>query len=122
MLNLVILTPLGKVFEGEVDEVIVPSAQGALGILPSHTPLISTLAPKGVLKAIKGKESIFFALYHGALEVKTDRVIVLSESAFRAASEEEAKAFLSRGREPLKFDDKTVEIGEKYIHHGQARE
>ncbi len=122
MLNLLILTPLGKVYEGEVDEVIVPSAQGALGILPSHTPLISTLADKGVLKAKKGKESLFFAVYHGALEVKIDRVIVLSESAFEAANEEEAKIFLLRGREPLKFDDKTVEIGEKYIHHGQTGE
>ncbi len=117
MLNLLVLTPLGKAYDGNVDEVYVETSKGVLGILPKHTPLLSTLADRGVMKIKKGKEILYFSLYHGAIEVKPDRTIVLTESAFKADSEEEAKARFTKNRDPLSFEDKSVEIGEKYIRH-----
>ena len=42
-LKLEIVSPERMVYDDEVDMVIVPGRNGQLGILPHHTPLISSL-------------------------------------------------------------------------------
>ena len=42
-LTLEIVTPDRSLLREEVDEVVVPGTEGELGILPGHTPLLSTL-------------------------------------------------------------------------------
>jgi F0F1-type ATP synthase epsilon subunit len=42
-LALEIVTPDRSLIREEVDEVVVPGTEGELGILPGHTPLLSTL-------------------------------------------------------------------------------
>ena len=56
--KLEIATPQGKVFEGDVEEVLVPAAQGEIGILPGHTPLLTTIAP-GALGVRQGGKMSF---------------------------------------------------------------
>lgn len=115
MFELLVLTPLGKVLEKEVDAVYVTTSHGRLGLLKDHTPIISELATKGVLKAVSQGEETYLALYHGVLKMHDNRVTILCESAFLAPSEEEAKALLNNQRAPLEFSDHSVQIGEKML-------
>ena len=70
--------------EDNVDMVVAPGAEGALGILPGHAKLISLLA-SGELKFTRGSEEEFFAVFGGFIEVANDRVIILADSAERAS-------------------------------------
>lgn len=90
-LNLVILSPNGVVYQGEVTEAYFPLGNGPIGIYPGHTPYLGQLKPSGVIKIKEVSFPRFFAVKHGALEVKPDnKVIVVTENAVEASSEEEA--------------------------------
>ncbi len=97
--NLSVLTPSGSVFEGEANYILVPSSNGPLGIYGGHTTLIAPLAKKGVLKIEKAnKEEIFFAISFGALEIKKEKTIVLTEIALKASSADEANKLLEESK------------------------
>ena len=60
IMNLEILTPDKKVFEGEVISVTVPGAQGSFEILNNHAPIISILDDGKVIVRSAGKEQKFY--------------------------------------------------------------
>ena len=43
-ITLEIVTPDAKVFSEEVDQVIVPTSNGKIGVLPHHVPVIDKLS------------------------------------------------------------------------------
>ncbi len=90
-LKLEIVTVERVVFSGDVDIVTAPGLDGELGILPHHTPLMTSLAP-GELVARKDGEEYCLAISGGFLEVRPDRVIVLADSAERAEEIDIARA------------------------------
>ena len=67
----------------QVDEVQVPGANGYLGILPGHTPLLATLQV-GTLWYRQGQEKHYLAIAFGFIEVLPDRVTVLADVGERA--------------------------------------
>jgi F-type H+-transporting ATPase subunit epsilon len=75
-LTLDIVTPDKAIVHDDVDEVQLPGWEGALGILPGHTPLLALLKP-GELWYRKGQEKTFFVLDFGMAEVLPDKVTVL---------------------------------------------
>jgi len=93
--------PLGVVsverslFEGDVDFIVATGAEGELGILPRHAPLMTILKP-GALRIKQGGEEQLLFVGGGFLEVLPDRVTVLADVAEHAeeisvASAEEAR-------------------------------
>jgi len=82
-LRLDIVTPEKQLFSGEVDSVLAPGAEGELGILPHHAPLMAALT-MGELVARRGEEELLFAIYGGFIQVLPDRVIVLADVGERA--------------------------------------
>ena len=79
-LLLEIVTPEKLAYRDQVDEVLVPGADGQLGILPHHTPLITTLGV-GELRIRKGAAEEYFAIVGGFLQVRPDKVVVMAETA-----------------------------------------
>jgi len=79
-LLLEIVTPEKLAYRDQVDEVLVPGADGQLGILPHHTPLITTLGV-GELRIRKGASEEYFAIAGGFLQVRPDKVVVMAEIA-----------------------------------------
>ena len=77
-MNLEILTPDKKVFEGEVTSVTVPGTMGSFEILNHHAPIISTLEDGKLTVRGTGKEEIFL-IQGGVVEVSNNKVIVLAE-------------------------------------------
>lgn len=77
-----VVTPEKILYSGEVRMVIAPGESGELGILPLHTPLITTLKPgELVLKYSEKGEQDYIAIDGGFLEVSEDSVIVLADGA-----------------------------------------
>ena len=90
-LLLEIVTPERQVFSDQVDSVVVPGAEGELGVLPHHAPLVSTLGV-GELRIRKGGSEEFFAIVGGFLQVRPDKVVVMAETADIASEIDVAKA------------------------------
>jgi F-type H+-transporting ATPase subunit epsilon len=77
-MNLEILTPDKKVFEGEVRSVTVPGTIGSFEILNNHAPIISTMQDGKLIVRGSGKEDVYFAK-GGVVEVLHNKVVVLAE-------------------------------------------
>ncbi len=101
-LTLEIVTPERSIAHGEVDEVVVPGAEGSFGVLPGHTPLLSTLTV-GEVEYRRGDETSYVAVSFGFAEVLPDRVTILAQIA--EASDEidvtRAEAAVKRARARL---------------------
>ena len=82
-LTLEIVTPDRALLREEVDEVVLPGSQGDFGVLPGHTPLLSTLKI-GELWYRQGQERHYLAIAFGFVEVLPDRVTVLAQVGERA--------------------------------------
>jgi F-type H+-transporting ATPase subunit epsilon len=81
-LTLDVVIPDRPIVHEEVDEVQLPGAEGALGILPRHAPLLAQLQP-GELWYRQGAERHFLSIEFGVAEVLPDRVTVLATLAER---------------------------------------
>jgi F-type H+-transporting ATPase subunit epsilon len=68
------------VFSGEADMVIVPGTAGEMGILPHHSPLLSTLKMGVVTVKTREGEQVF-TVAGGVVEVMPDAVIILADAA-----------------------------------------
>ena len=79
-LHLEVITPERKVYEDDVDMVIAPGSEGYLGILPRHAPLLTALGP-GEFRVKKGGVEEVLAVFGGFMDVRPDRVVVLTDAA-----------------------------------------
>jgi F-type H+-transporting ATPase subunit epsilon len=77
-LKLEIVTPARALLAEEVDEVVLPGSEGEFGVLPGHTPLLSSLKV-GELWFRQGQEKHYLAVAFGFVEVLPDRVTVLAD-------------------------------------------
>ncbi len=84
MLKLEIVTPEKRILDETVDSVTIPTANGEVGILSNHAPLISALK-SGVLTYSKGGATEKMVVSGGFLEVGSDKVSVLTDIAETAA-------------------------------------
>ena len=82
-LKLEIVTPDRALLAEEVDEVVLPGSEGEFGVLPGHTPLLSSLKV-GELWYRQGQEKHYMAIAFGFVEVLPDRVTVLAQVGERA--------------------------------------
>jgi F-type H+-transporting ATPase subunit epsilon len=82
-IKLQVVTPEGPLLEEDVDIVIARGADGDLGILHGHEPLLTPLAI-GELMYRHGGEEAHLAISGGFLEVRPDKVVVLADVAERS--------------------------------------
>ncbi len=81
-----------ELFSGRVEMVIAHGHMGDLGILPGHTPLISTIKPGPVRVIMQGGAEEVYYISGGFIEVQPYTVKVLADTAIRAADLDEAAA------------------------------
>jgi F-type H+-transporting ATPase subunit epsilon len=104
-----VVTQEKKIFdEPNADMVIIPAAEGEMGILPHHAPVLTTLG-FGELVVRKGGAEERFAIYGGVVDVRPDKVVVLAdlaESSFAIDAEaienarKSAQEHMSKGLPP----------------------
>ncbi|KAF0106642.1 MAG: F-type H+-transporting ATPase subunit epsilon [Anaerolineaceae bacterium] len=68
------------VYEGDADMVLLPGAEGEMGILPNHAPLLTTLKFGIVRVRAQGQESVF-AVAGGVAEIQPEIITVLADAA-----------------------------------------
>lgn len=79
-MELQIITPDHKIFDGKVKMVQVPGSKGSFQILNNHAPIISTL-DKGDIKIIDSSDNTsFISIGGGVIEVKNNKIIILAVS------------------------------------------
>jgi F-type H+-transporting ATPase subunit epsilon len=78
-----IITQERTVFSDMVDSVNLPGTEGRMGVLPNHSPLLSTLDFGEVIVRKSGQEE-YFAIGGGFVEVQPDHIIILADSAEQA--------------------------------------
>lgn len=101
-----LVTPERIVYaDDEVDIVIAPGADGELGILPSHAPLLAALGI-GELRVRKGAEEESFAVHGGFVEVLANKVIVMAYVAEHAAEIDLARAEEARTRAESQYRER----------------
>lgn len=76
-----IVTPERVVFSGEATMVIARGAEGELGILPNHIPLVTPLKIAPVRIKLEGDKELKVAVSGGFMEVRGDKVTILAETA-----------------------------------------
>ncbi|MGE0569275.1 MAG: ATP synthase F1 subunit epsilon [Bacteroidia bacterium] len=78
-MQLEIITPDKKLYEGNVKSAIFPGAEGSFGVLNNHAATISTLK-KGVIELIEENDNkLSFEIAGGVAEVFKNKVIVLAD-------------------------------------------
>lgn len=90
--HLDVISGVGSLYSGSVKSVRVTGSEGEMGIRYGHAPLLTTIKT-GMVSLIdsQDKEDQIY-LAGGVLEVQTDSVTILADTALRADDIDEAKA------------------------------
>jgi len=79
-LRLEVVTPSRRVLESRASEVRIPGALGELGVLPGHTPLLTSLGT-GEVSWTDGNKTGRLVVQGGFAEIQPDAVTVLASIA-----------------------------------------
>jgi F-type H+-transporting ATPase subunit epsilon len=96
-LTLEIVTPDRLLVREEVDEVELPGTEGYFGVLPGHTPLLSSLGI-GELWYRVGQEKQYLHVAGGFVEVLPDHITVLARIGERAEDIDVGRAEAAKRR------------------------
>jgi F-type H+-transporting ATPase subunit epsilon len=107
-LLLEIITPEKVVYKDEVDEIIAPTVNGEIAILPNHVSLLTQVSP-GELIIKKGPAQHYLAITGGFLEVSKNKVTILAEYAIKAQDIEVARATEAKKRAEKVMSEKSTD-------------
>src|SRR5437762_11439993 len=96
-IDFTLVTPERALVHEHVDEVQIPGAEGYLGVLPGHAPLFSELKI-GEVGYRKGETWFFLSVAWGFVEIQSDEVRILAETAERAQEIDVERANRSKER------------------------
>src|SRR5215510_8060052 len=123
-IQLVIVTPERQVLKETVSEVTMPGADGYLGVLPGHAPLITELGLGELAYHTTGGQAGLLAVIRGFAEVLPDRVSVLAETAEFAedidlaraeAALKRAQERIAKGGENIDWDRATLALARALV-------
>jgi F-type H+-transporting ATPase subunit epsilon len=102
------------VYEGEADIVVLPGAEGEMGILPNHAPLLTILS-MGVIKVRQGDHEEVFTVTGGLAEIQPEIITILADAAENIEEIDIARAEAARARaEELLKDGPAAEEIDRY--------
>lgn len=129
MLKIELITPQKKILEKEASEIVVSTLAGEIGILEGHTNLLSIIRSGLLVIHNKGEKSCF-AVHHGFVQVKSDKISVAVKLCEEKIDLERATLSEKNTTEKIKTIEKTADknktdIQEKLknkIHRSQTRQ
>lgn len=108
MLHVQIVTPEKIIFQSDADEVIVPTVNGEIAILPNHVSILTTLAPGEITIKIKDKNE-HLAVVGGFVEVTSGNVIILADYAIHGKDIREIEVMEAKDRAEKAMKEKISE-------------
>jgi F-type H+-transporting ATPase subunit epsilon len=106
-LKLEIVTPEGRAYSDDVAMVVLPSVEGEIGVYPAHVPLMTQLLP-GELRIVKDGKTTELVVGSGFIEVTSDSVSVLTDSALGEDQIDETATEEAIRRAEAALKDKTL--------------
>ncbi|MEI7867337.1 MAG: F0F1 ATP synthase subunit epsilon [Candidatus Methylumidiphilus sp.] len=99
-----------KIFSGLAELVIVPAAEGDVGIAARHAPLLTRLRAGEVRVKVDNNETLPFFVSGGILEVQPHVVSVLADRAVRAKDIDEVAAAEAKRRAEETLSDRSGKL------------
>ena len=108
-----IMTPERLVVQCQAESIVVPAADGELGILPHHAPLLAQLQP-GEIRLHRGSDTELFAVSGGFVEVENNKVSIFAETAEMAheIDVERARQAAERAKAEMKVARTDIDLAE----------
>ena len=107
-LLLEIITPEKVVYKDEVSEVVAPTVNGEIAILPNHVSLLTQINP-GELIIKKGTTQQYLAITGGFLEIADNKISILADYAVKAQDIEVARATEAKKRAERVMSEKATD-------------
>jgi F-type H+-transporting ATPase subunit epsilon len=104
-LRLEIVTPQAIVFSEDVTMVTLPGVDGEFGVYPQHVRLITQIVPGEIIVNKDGHDT-FLAVGEGLVEVRVDRVAIVTDMAVPSDKIDEAKVEEARQRAEARLQEK----------------
>ena len=108
-MKLKIITHERIVFEGEVDELVIQTKGGMLGILKDHIP-VTTALEIGVTKARMGDNYKYFATMGGVFQYKNNEAVILTDICEDGCDIDVTRANAAKNRAEARLADATAKI------------
>lgn len=85
------------VFSGDAEMVILPGSEGVMGILPNHSPVLTTFN-FGIITVVTKNDRNYFTVAGGIAEVQPDLITVLADAAENVEELDESRAEKAKER------------------------
>ena len=107
-----IVTPDGPVYDAEVTMVIAKTTAGDIGVLAGHIPMVAPLTIGSVKLNLAGGQEALVAVNGGFIEVRPEKISILSPSAEVASSIDlaRAKEALARAEQRLQSKQDNIDF------------
>lgn len=119
-MKLKIITHERIVFEGEVDELVIQTKAGQMGILKDHIPL-TTVLDVGVTKAKVGTSEKFFATMGGIFQFKDNVATILTDVCEDGCDIDVTRANDAKSRAEARLADATAKVDSQRAQAALAR-
>ena len=119
-MKLKIITHERIVFEGDVDEIVIQTKTGQMGILKDHIPVTTTL-DIGVTKARIGEAFKYFATMCGVFQFKDNTATILTDVCEESCDIDVTRAKEAKARAEARLADTSAEIDAKRAQAALAR-
>jgi F-type H+-transporting ATPase subunit epsilon len=119
--ELSLVTPDGSAFDGEVEMLIVPGADGEIGVLARHAPLVALLKAGSTRIHLRRNQDVReFATGPGFFKVEQDRALALVDDAVEVDEIDPARA--QEQLEEARAELARVEAGESEADRWQLEQ
>ncbi len=113
-----IVTPSGAAYRGPAEMVVVPGAEGELGVLARHAPLIARLKPGEVRVRTDATTWTHYVTSGGYFQVQRDVALVLVADAVAVQDVDHAAA--ERDAEDARRRLEAAAAGDEDVDRGRA--
>ena len=119
-MQLKIITHERIVFDGEVDELVIQTPTGQMGILKDHIP-VTTVLDVGVTKAKVGDKEKFFATMGGVFQLKDNVATILTDVCEDGCDIDITRANAAKDRAEARLADSDAKIDSQRAQAALAR-
>ena len=119
-MKLKIITHEKIVFDNEVDELVINTTSGQIGILKDHIPITTSLKI-GITKAKIGENFRHFATMGGVFQFKDNNAVILTDVCEESCDIDVARANAAKERAEARLAENNAEIDVKRAEAALAR-
>ena len=119
-MKLKIITHERIVYDGDVDEIIVTTTLGQIGVLKDHIPITTSL-DIGVTKAKIGEKCVYFATMGGVFQFKDNYATILTDVCEESCDIDVTRAKEAKARAEARLAEHNAEIDAQRAQAALAR-